>query len=126
MLTEFVENDIIKANIYWPNNINEIITINSDIGSGYIIKNLSIENNNEYLVREFLIKKEGTNEGRLLYHYHYLKWGDSSIPSDNNSILNMIKHLNFKNKINNDSIVIHCSAGVGRTSIYSYPLFITI
>ena len=129
MLTDFVENDIIKADVYWPNILNNTIKCGE-----YIVKYVSIETiNNEkseidYLIRTFIITNEdptdvgskaSSSESRYVYHYHYLKWGDSSVPKDNQSLLNMIKRLNIHSITSPQRpIVVHCSAGVGRTGAF--------
>jgi protein-tyrosine phosphatase len=73
-----------------------------------------IECQEDYILREFLI-----NDTRRIFHFQYLAWSDHSVPENVRNTLNFIEHVN---KVYKDEqltckcpVVVHCSAGIGRT-----------
>ena len=55
-----------------------------------------------------------------IYHFHYLKWPDFGIPQSFKSILEMIQYKNqlVKERHLNNNLLVHCTAGCGRTGVY--------
>ena len=51
-------------------------------------------------------------------HYRYTTWPDHGVPSSPNPILKLIREVNDTMVDTSAPIVIHCSAGVGRTGCY--------
>ena len=47
--------------------------------------------------------------------FHYITWPDFGIPQNSFELINLIKKVN---SCNFSRIVVHCSAGVGRTGTY--------
>ncbi len=140
MLCKLYEDTKIKCDQYWPKEVNEIMTINDDICNIELV--LLSEDDviiNQIVKRRIKIKikfnisidslvfsniskelKSNLNE----YHhevnqYHIICWPDHSIP-DNEISYNLFSKLfniidsNFL-EVNSSPIVVHCSAGVGRT-----------
>lgn len=52
--------------------------------------------------------------------FHYLKWGDHMTPKSAESIINLIEAIqkNFDYVPMNSPIIVHCSAGIGRTGTF--------
>lgn len=55
-----------------------------------------------------------------IYHFHYLSWPDFGIPQSFKSILDMIR---YKNQLTlakhlNNRLLVHCTAGCGRTGVF--------
>ena len=48
----------------------------------------------------------------------YLGWQDHGVPEDPNEVLRLLEYLNSLPGANNEPIVTHCSAGVGRTGTF--------
>lgn len=96
-----------------------------------IIINLDYEPINYFNYKEFIKlikpipeKTDNTKKVYLInekiYYIQYLSWPDFSIPQDYQSFLNLI---NLKNEITakydlNKKILVHCSAGCGRTGVF--------
>ena len=59
-----------------------------------------------------------TTETRTVKHYHYLQWKDFNAPEHAPAMLKFVKRINEdhqRSKSLNPPILVHCSAGVGRS-----------
>uniref|UniRef100_A0A1B6I8F7 Protein-tyrosine-phosphatase n=1 Tax=Homalodisca liturata TaxID=320908 RepID=A0A1B6I8F7_9HEMI len=103
--------------MYWPKEGTEIYgmiqvrLIKEDILAMYTVRTLSI------LHSKTKRKKHGFNE-RLVYQYHYTNWPDHGTPDHPLPILSFVKKSSASNPHDAGPIVVHCSAGVGRTGTY--------
>ena len=117
MLTNLVENNVIKCERYWPNNLNE--TEKYELYEvTYVEEQIFID----YIKRKLVLKNNFNNESKVVYQYYYPNWADKNTPStDLISVFHLINDINFVNMNSNSTIppiVVHCSAGVGRTGTY--------
>lgn len=80
--------------------------------------NLSEETSKDYTLREFSVSKG--DETRRIFHYHFLGWPDHGTPEDPGSVLNFLHDVNIKQESLEGAgpIVVHCSAGIGRTGTF--------
>merc|ERR1711902_344652 len=85
---------------------------------GYTVTNLSEETSKDYTLREFSVSKG--DETRRIFHYHFLGWPDHGTPEDPGSVLNFLHDVNIKQESLEGAgpIVVHCSAGIGRTGTF--------
>lgn len=104
MLTNFIEKNQKKADLYFPENQGELIKFN-DI----TIYNLFTVFDKNIVTRHFLVY----NNNKYIYtiHLHYISWPDFGIPTNYIDIINLIQWIYGKKTI------IHCSAGCGRTGV---------
>ncbi|XP_050529744.1 tyrosine-protein phosphatase 99A-like isoform X3 [Daktulosphaira vitifoliae] len=117
MITNLVERGRRKCDLYWPNESVETY--------GFIqVKLLKEEMMAMYTVRTFQInhtrtkKKKNLASGRTIYQYHYTNWPDHGTPDHALPILSFINKSSGANPSEAGPIVVHCSAGVGRTGTY--------
>ncbi|XP_012557847.2 receptor-type tyrosine-protein phosphatase F isoform X1 [Hydra vulgaris] len=115
MITNFVEKSRIKCQKYWPN-INDKFEIYGDI-------NVEIVDETEladYIVRRFKVYhiKFDRQKTRLVMHYQFLSWPDHGVPQFGTPLLQFVKRVRSVSDQNSGPIVLHCSAGVGRTGTY--------
>ena len=108
MICKLQENNKEKCANYWQANLEkyQIIQINGD---------LTLE---EGLIgREFDIKNLKDNKYKKVFQIQLYTWDDHSAPITNyNKIIKMVR---FVDKYRNDfPVVVHCSAGVGRTGTF--------
>nr|XP_022292672.1 receptor-type tyrosine-protein phosphatase beta-like isoform X2 [Crassostrea virginica] len=113
MLTLCKEEGRVKCEMYWPENTNEP----KQYGD-LVVETVSNSTVNFYDFRIFKIKLGDTT--RSVKHFHFLQWKDFSANVQNDVMIDFIK--NVRNHIRppdmNGPVVVHCSAGVGRTGTY--------
>ncbi|XP_062583571.1 receptor-type tyrosine-protein phosphatase delta-like [Saccostrea cucullata] len=113
MLTLCKEEGRVKCEMYWPENVKEP----KQYGD-LVVETVSCSTVNFYDFRIFKIKLGDTT--RTLKHFHFLQWKDFSANVQNDVMIDFIK--NVRNHIRppdmNGPVVVHCSAGVGRTGTY--------
>lgn len=117
MLTRFVENNKMKAEIYWPDKVDT----NMRFGS-ISITNTKINKLNGITVTKLeLTNHDEDDEVRTIYHLHYQEWPDMGIPESTECSRHLICMVDFYRMITpklNGPIICHCSAGIGRTGTF--------
>ncbi|XP_049626741.1 receptor-type tyrosine-protein phosphatase C [Suncus etruscus] len=114
MVTRCEEGNRNKCAEYWPSMEEETRTFGDIIVKihehkrcpDYIIQKLNITN-----------KKEKTN-GREVTHIQFTSWPDHGVPDDPHLLLKLRRRVNAFSNFFSGPIVVHCSAGVGRTGTY--------
>jgi len=118
MTTKEVERGKNKCVRYWPD---EGETKNMESYKGtLILKHLKETSTDDYVLREFKLCREGEPYERTIFHYQFKQWPDHGVPSDPGCVLNFLHDINSKqNEIDGAGpIVVHCSAGIGRTGTF--------
>ncbi|XP_022339757.2 tyrosine-protein phosphatase non-receptor type 11-like isoform X2 [Crassostrea virginica] len=128
MTTKEVERGKVKAVRYWPSpdDPDEILEREFEAYDAKIyVKFISQKNETDYIIRELEIwkinNKDGkTEETRRVYQFHFLTWPDYGVPTDPGCVLNFLNVVNAQqDKIKEAGpIVVHCSAGIGRTGTF--------
>ena len=117
MLTRLIEGKKIKAHCYWPSTVGQ-----SETFGDITVELDSVESEDKIIKRYFKIQKADELETLQVLHIHYTEWPDFGVPESAKNILNMINDTeNFKNSVKAPSsspVIVHCSAGVGRTGTY--------
>lgn len=113
MTTKEVERGKNKCGRYWPEE-----GASKEYGR-ITVKNVSESSNNDYILREFLVSKDSQPE-RKIFHYHFTAWPDHGVPSDPGCVLNFLHDVNKRQEeiTSAGPIVVHCSAGIGRTGTF--------
>lgn len=114
MITKLVERGKRKCDQYWPDDGVELY--------GPIqVKHLNTFSRAHYTVRMFSLKntklKKQYSE-RIVYHFHYTEWPDHGVPDFTLPVLKFVQKSAYINPPGAGPIVVHCSAGVGRTGTY--------
>ncbi|KAL4235732.1 hypothetical protein ACF0H5_004124 [Mactra antiquata] len=111
MLTNLFE-ELKKCERYWPE-IHETQTFGN-----YDVTNEFENELPSFTVRHFRAVHKATKEEKEFLHLHFTAWPDRGVP-DNPSVM-----LNFRDKVMeeitslNGPILVHCSAGIGRTGTF--------
>ena len=87
----------------------------------YKVETLEENKFNEYLViRKFkLINTKNENNFKEITQLHFIGWPDLGVPNSKDTYQTFIEMFNMIKKIKKDlPMVVHCSAGVGRTGTF--------
>lgn len=119
-------NDTIKD--FWKtvNTQNVKIIVNLDCSNTNYLNDTEPENNPFILKVETLSSDSSLIIRRInfdIYHFQYLKWPDFGVPENFDSLLQLINTKNeifsgFDDKENQNTILVHCLAGCGRTGVF--------
>ncbi|KAM5152684.1 tyrosine-protein phosphatase non-receptor type 4 [Mantella aurantiaca] len=111
MLTTQVERGRVKCHQYWPEPIgssefgNFQITCHSEVG------------NPAYVFREMTLANVEKSESRPLIQIQYTAWPDHGVPDDSSDFLDFVCLVRQKRANHDEPVVVHCSAGIGRTGV---------
>ncbi|XP_072277665.1 receptor-type tyrosine-protein phosphatase eta-like [Pyxicephalus adspersus] len=111
MLTKCVEVGKVKCEEYWPSR------------SSRTFGNLSVSLKNEsilpdWTIRDFLVTDIQTKQNKQLRHFHFTAWPDHGVPNTTDDLIrfrNLIRDYTAVHSPPSSPILVHCSAGVGRT-----------
>uniref|UniRef100_A0A8B9LHH0 Receptor-type tyrosine-protein phosphatase kappa n=1 Tax=Astyanax mexicanus TaxID=7994 RepID=A0A8B9LHH0_ASTMX len=70
------------------------------------------------LWRFFFVPQRGFNELREVKQFHFTGWPDHGVPYHATGLLSFIRRVKMSNPPSAGPIVVHCSAGAGRTGCY--------
>ena len=80
------------------------------------------ESHNMYDIRAIKLISKNENKGRIVYQIHFYAWPDHGIPDTSDGkifdVLCGINKLVDEINVNQKPIIVHCSAGVGRTGTF--------
>ncbi|KRT79270.1 hypothetical protein AMK59_7578 [Oryctes borbonicus] len=112
MLTNLEEYSKTKCAKYWPDK-SEVDKVFGDIS----VTHTQETRYSDYIVRDLKLTRKGGKESeeRKITQYHYLVWKDFMAPEHPHGIIKFIKRINEVYSPERGSILVHCSAGVGRT-----------
>ncbi|XP_052791726.1 receptor-type tyrosine-protein phosphatase epsilon-like [Mya arenaria] len=111
MLTNLVEMASIKCIQYWPEK--------DDTCSygGIDVSYIDIKEFTDYNIRTLEVVKTGSKPRRVR-QFHFKTWFDKDVPDSAWCLFDFWKAVDTKSSANESPIVVHCSAGVGRTGTF--------
>jgi len=112
MLAKLVEAGKEKVFQYWP----QEKETPSKFGNYSVTLN-DIEINKENTIRRFTLKKNGESGERIVTQIQYTNWPDHGVPRYTKTFLELI-HLSNDSNTSKGPLLVHCSAGVGRTGTF--------
>ncbi|XP_057299705.1 receptor-type tyrosine-protein phosphatase S-like isoform X1 [Hydractinia symbiolongicarpus] len=111
MLTQLEERGRIKCAQYWPDNSS--LTL-KDI----VITATEVLDFPDHVVRTFHVTRTGQAIERIVKQFHFTAWPDFGVPDDPLALLSFLRKVNNWKGLSQGPIIVHCSAGVGRTGTY--------
>lgn len=116
MMTKLEERNRLKCDQYWPSKGSEIY------GNVMQVSLIDYTELSTYSIRTLIISRlntTNTNEiKREVKLFQFTAWPDNGVPEHPTSLLMFIKRVHRMNPSESGPIVVHCSAGVGRTGCY--------
>ncbi|KAM3866278.1 receptor-type tyrosine-protein phosphatase F [Diretmus argenteus] len=108
MMTRLEEKSRVKCDQYWPARGTETY--------GMIqVTMLDTVELATYSVRTFALYKNGSSEKREVRQFQFMAWPDHGVPEYPTPILAFLRRVKACNPPDAGPMVVHCSAGVGRT-----------
>ncbi|XP_068599267.1 receptor-type tyrosine-protein phosphatase C [Brachionichthys hirsutus] len=114
MVTRCEEGNRVKCVQYWPADVQD-----ATIFEEFVVKLISEDQCPDYTIRHLsLTNKREKNSEREVTHIQFMSWPDHGIPEEAHLLLKLRRRVNAFKNFFSGPIVIHCSAGVGRTGTY--------
>ncbi|KAK5903308.1 hypothetical protein CgunFtcFv8_007100 [Champsocephalus gunnari] len=110
MVTNLVEVGRVKCYKYWPDD--------AEVYGDFKVTFVEVEPLAEYVVRTFTLERRGFNEVREVKQFHFTGWPDHGVPYHATGLLSFIRRVKISNPPAAGPIVVHCSAGAGRTGCF--------
>ncbi|KAF4109141.1 hypothetical protein G5714_010214 [Onychostoma macrolepis] len=111
MLTTQVERGRVKCHQYWPN------PSGSATYGGFQVSCQTEEGNSAFLVRDMTLTHIESGESREMTQIQYLAWPDHGVPDESTDFLDFVVLVRSKRAGKDEPVVVHCSAGIGRTGV---------
>ncbi|CAG2229397.1 unnamed protein product [Mytilus edulis] len=103
-----------KCEQYWPETVSEQLVVNN-----FKVTMIEERKYTFYVYRLLTVSlKNSTNmQERKIHHFHFIQWPDHGVP-DSIKLVNFYRKVKSQTCEQNGPMVVHCSAGVGRTGTF--------
>ncbi|XP_063810571.1 receptor-type tyrosine-protein phosphatase U isoform X1 [Pseudophryne corroboree] len=110
MITKLVEVGRVKCSKYWPDTTETYGDIRITL--------LGTETLAEYTVRTLTLERRGYTARHEVKQFHFLSWPEHGVPFHATGLLAFIRRVKSSTPPDAGPVVVHCSAGAGRTGCY--------
>ncbi|XP_076189734.1 phosphatidylinositol phosphatase PTPRQ isoform X3 [Aptenodytes patagonicus] len=111
MLTQCFEKGRIRCHQYWPED-NKPVTVFGDIVITKLMEDIQID----WTIRDLKIERHG--DCMMVRQCNFTSWPEHGVPETTAPIIHFVKLIRASRAHDNTPMVVHCSAGVGRTGVY--------
>ncbi|KAL9924781.1 tyrosine-protein phosphatase Lar isoform 5-T7 [Glossina fuscipes fuscipes] len=111
MMTRLEERTRIKCDQYWP-------TRGTETYGQMFVTITETQELATYSIRTFQLCRQGFNERREIKQLQFTAWPDHGVPDHPAPFLQFLRRCRALTPPDSGPIIVHCSAGVGRTGCY--------
>ncbi|XP_048972074.1 receptor-type tyrosine-protein phosphatase delta isoform X29 [Canis lupus baileyi] len=111
MMTKLEERSRVKCDQYWPSRGTE----SHGLVQVTLLDTVELAT---YCVRTFALYKNGSSEKREVRQFQFTAWPDHGVPEHPTPFLAFLRRVKTCNPPDAGPMVVHCSAGVGRTGCF--------
>ncbi|XP_068129588.1 receptor-type tyrosine-protein phosphatase kappa-like isoform X2 [Hyperolius riggenbachi] len=110
MLTGLEEQNKVKCERYWPEQ--------SQTYGDITVSVQKIVETGAITIRSFSLKKAQSMVQVTVEQLHYLRWPDHGVPRNTSDMVQLVELMNRCNTPGSGPVIVHCSAGIGRTGTF--------
>lgn len=127
MMTKLEERQRLKCDQYWPSkgtevfdNCMQVSLVDHTELAAYSIRTFVIAPVNTYAQMQISANSHNMNfeMRREVKHFQFTAWPDHGVPDHPTQFLMFVRRVRQANPVDAGPVVVHCSAGVGRTGCY--------
>ncbi|RCN36759.1 Protein-tyrosine phosphatase [Ancylostoma caninum] len=104
-----IEDGKIKGTQYWPLDAGQYQTYGK-----MFVNTKKVESEGKFLIYTVEVLPEGCSNSNIVKVLHMTSWPDRGLPMSGRHVLRLIRQVSG-DRLDNGPIVMHCSAGIGRT-----------
>nr|XP_048703309.1 phosphatidylinositol phosphatase PTPRQ [Caretta caretta] len=111
MLTQCFEKGRVRCHQYWPED-NKPVTVFGDIVITKLVEDIHID----WTIRDLKIERHG--DCMMVRQCNFTAWPEHGVPETTAPLIHFVKLIRASRAHDNTPMIVHCSAGVGRTGVY--------
>ncbi|XP_023376916.1 phosphatidylinositol phosphatase PTPRQ isoform X1 [Pteropus vampyrus] len=111
MLTQCFEKGRIRCHQYWPED-NKPVTVFGDIVITKLMEDVQID----WTIRDLKIERHG--DCMTVHQCNFTAWPEHGVPENSAPLVHFVKLVRASRAHDTTPMIVHCSAGVGRTGVF--------
>ncbi|XP_042241969.1 uncharacterized protein LOC121879407 [Homarus americanus] len=118
MVTQCVEKNTRKCAKYWPDKEEEKGLVLRQAMLRVTMLHQASNQGEGYIIRKFKLSRIPNYSSRIVQHFHFVSWPDMGCPDTPNHLINLVEAVRKAVPSSSSHVLVHCSAGVGRTGTF--------
>ncbi|XP_040845891.1 phosphatidylinositol phosphatase PTPRQ isoform X2 [Ochotona curzoniae] len=111
MLTQCFEKGRIRCHQYWPED-NKPVTVFGDIVITKLVEDVQVD----WTIRDLKIERHG--DCMTVQQCNFTSWPEHGVPENSAPLIHFVKLVRASRTHDATPMIVHCSAGVGRTGVF--------
>lgn len=113
MITNIVEDSIVKCTQYWPDSQQGKVRYGS-----FILEIIETREFADYVIRTIKVTTRHSSSHRFIHLFEFCSWPDHGVPIDSIPLLDMRNKIRDYRGNDRSPLLVHCGTGVSRTGTY--------